>query len=256
MRHLVVIFVTAFLACHAVPAMAQSEAPMTDEKAKLMMRSAHLLWAEQGKPEEAVAIMEKVVAYNPRLKADFPGMHLRAQGGLAHACFAAEQWEKALAAFDLSEQFVQQESRSHGATFTPSLMADCRKRMALAGKPPTDTLIVIGGWVYRGSRTVSDGILLVPASELASRLGLRLVSDGADVFTLSIDPEKRDVDTDKKKMLRMTVGRKTAAGNRTILRLPTPPQKGSDGVLVPLRAVGEYWGCEVKWEPLSKVVYL
>ena len=257
MRCLVLAFMAVFLACQMVSVLAQSQASMTDEQAKAMLKQAnHYLW-DEGKPHEAIELLEKVVAYNPRFKASFPEekLDLKAMAELGFAYLEAKQWENAISAFDLAEQYWQQ-SGEYESTMLPYGMSRCREKLALAGKPPADPLIVIGGWIYRGTRIISDDIVLVSASELAPKLGLKITSDGTDNLTFSIDAEKRNVDTDKHKTLRMTVGRKTAAGNGTIMRLPVPPQQDGKGIMIPLRSVGEYFGCQVKWEPLSKVIWL
>lgn len=256
MRYLILIVMIAFLLCHAIVAVAQSETSMTDEEAKLMMKQAHYLWTE-GNPQEAIEILEKVVAYNPRLEANFPEekLELQAQGGLGFAYMGAKQWQNAVSAFDLAEQFAQ-ERKSYEPTVLPIDISRCREQLSLAGTPPAEQMIVIGGWIYRGERMISDGIMLVSASELAPKLGLKITSDGTKILTLSIDADKRNVDTDKNKKLKMTVGNNTATGNNTTLQFPVPPQQGSKGIMVPLRSVVEYFGGEVKWDPSSRIIWL
>ena len=103
---------------------------------------------------------------------------------------------------------------------------------------------------------MQDDIVLVSASEVAPKLGLKITSEEADTLTLGIDAANNNVNADKRKTLRIGVGRKTASGKSVILRFPTSPQQSSKGIMIPLRSVAEYFGAGVKWEPLSKVIWL
>jgi len=212
------------------------------------MKQAFYLCDER--PLEAIALMELVVAYNPRLEADFreEKLHLYAQASLANAYRAAGQWDKALAAYDLDEQYAL-ESNPHQSTMLPYDMRDCRKKLAEEGKTPADPLIVISGYVYRGAKTMQDGSPLVSASDIAPKLGLTVSSASPESIVFTSRGKKP-------KSLKVTIGSKTASGSGKTVRLSVAPKKVDDTVFVPLRAVSEFFGGKVKWDAASKVAWV
>lgn len=251
MRYTVFIAVVVCILCQGAIAVTQSSMPTNDEQAKQMMKQADHLWGYEHKPLEAIELLRKVVAYNPRLEAHYPEekLHLRAQSELGHAYMEAGQMENAVAAYDLAEQFAQ-ESGGYEPTILPMMMSRCREKLAAAGKTPAGAMIVIAGWIFRGTSTMVDGVALVSASELAPKMGLRVESDKLGGLTIS------STDADNRKVLKMTVDSNIAVGSDKTLQLPVSPRQHSKGILIPLRDVAGYFGAEVKWDAAPKVAWV
>jgi len=249
MRLAALVTLAFFVLCQLAFAAEPSPKPTTDDEAKLMLKQSYHLWNEN-KLSEAISLLEAVVSYNPKFEAEFPEerSHLRARSMLGHVYKSAGQWEKSLSAFDLAEEYAQ-ERGSYEPTMLPYGMSDCREKLAEQGKAPADPLIVVGGWVYRGGKTMQDGSPLVSASDIAPKLGLTVspASPESIVFTSK---------GKKPKSLKVTIGSKTASGSGKTVRLSVAPRKVDDTVFVPLRAVSEFFGGKVKWDAASKVAWI
>jgi tetratricopeptide (TPR) repeat protein len=233
----------------AVAAAAFAERPqMTPEQATSRLREGFDLRGQR-KHKEAIAVLEQVVAFDPRLEAVFPeqNTHLLAAYELAMAYFRDRNWEKALPRFVQADAILR-ELKPNADLLTPGLIAECRRQLARLGKPEEQSMVVLQGRLLAGETAVADGVLLTPVGEVASLLHLRLEREpGSRQVTLVGIGENA-------KTLVVVEGSRRAAAGDTPLSLPAAPVVRGEDVLIPLRAVAEYFGAKVRWDPLTRIV--
>jgi len=94
---------------------------------------------------------------------------------------------------------------------------------------------------------VKDGRTLVPLRAISEALGAKVEwNEDAQVITLT-----RDNNT-----IIMIVGKDAYTKNGEIVPLDVPPQIINSRTLVPVRAIAESYGCEVKWDQENKRVVI
>lgn len=134
-------------------------------------------------------------------------------------------------------------------TFGPSMIVKCREELAEGGKTDFPPLVIVNDIPTDDESTLIDGVVIVPASQFAAYLGLQITWDGTTTATITSAKVGG-------KRLTTTVGRKNAQGSTGDLVLPVPPQQGANEILIPVRAVAEYFGCSVTWKPVPKMVWV
>lgn len=103
--------------------------PLTTRSARQLLRQGFDLRG-QGKHEEAIRVLKRVVAFDPKLEADFPdeSIHLQATGELAMTYFTHKDWARAIPLLEQCEKDMR-EKNPDADTIAPTLIAECRKRL-------------------------------------------------------------------------------------------------------------------------------
>jgi hypothetical protein len=92
-----------------------------------------------------------------------------------------------------------------------------------------------------------NGVTMVPARSLSERFGLELQwNEETHTMVLS--------STDKSKSVKLQADSSTAVINGKTVELERPPVIQSGALYVPLRAVAEGFGAELKWEPEHSLI--
>ena len=240
----------AFGLTMTVAAPGSAPAPMTADQARALLRQSFDLRGQR-QIKQAIELAERVVAFDPGLEADFPEekIHLVAIGELAMAYVRDGDWAKALPAWEQADAWAR-ERYPEGDLATPSMIIQCRRKLGEMGKldrPP----MVMADKPFAASLSVR-GSLLAPVAKVGESLGLRVEQDArsgklALVGALGRGPTKTLV---------LEAGSKQAVGDGKPLSLPVAPRKQDGDLLVPLRAVAEYFGLHLRWEPLPRIVWL
>jgi len=224
--------------------------PMTADQARALLRQSFDL-RDQGQIKQAIELAERVVAFDPGLEADFPEekIHLVAIAELAWAYVRHGDWVKALPALEQADAWAR-ERYPEGDSCIPSKIAECRRKLGEMGKldrPP----MVMADELFTASLSVR-GSLLAPVGKVGEWLGLRVKQDAGSGKLALVGARWRG----PTKTLVLEAGSKQAVGDGKPLSLPVPPRKQGADLLVPLRAVAEYFGFHLRWEPLPRIVWL
>jgi tetratricopeptide (TPR) repeat protein len=227
---------------------APAPAPMTADQARALLRQSFDLRG-QGQIKQAIELAERVVAFDPWLEADFPDekIHLVAIATLAWAYLRDGDWAKALPAWEQADAWAR-ERYPEGDLATPSMIVECRRKLGEMGKLDRPPMVMANGPVP-ASATVS-GSILVPVGKVFE--WLRVEQDAGSGKLALVGP----LWGGPAKTLVLEAGSKQAVGDGKPLSLPVAPRKQGADFLVPLRAVAEYFGVHVRWEPLPRIVWL
>jgi hypothetical protein len=127
------------------------------------------------------------------------------------------------------------------------IVAGRRKLLEMA-KLDIPPLIVVNDLALSRGSMIVGGVTLAPAKELAGLLNVASKQDGDKLvlFTTGANPKTLVLYRDAKHAL---------AGNRRI-SLPAATVVRDKELFVPLRAVAEYFGAKVKWDPLPRVAWV
>lgn len=255
-KMMVMIAVLWMLTFQWVLAQASNDAaqPLTAESAKRLLRQGFDLRAQK-QYQAAVDMLERVVRFSPRLEAGFPdeGIQLQATGELAMTYYAQGNYEKAL---PLLEQFDKDMREEHpdADLLSPSAIAECRTQLGLASKLDREPIVIARSQYVLGDCGSTNGVLLLSASKLAQALGVKVTQHGDRLVMASVGAEGKSIV--------LTAGSKdasaaTSSGDRSKhIPLPMAPMRCGRDIFLPLRAVAEYFGARVKWDPLPKVAWV
>lgn len=214
------------------------------------MKQAHEM-ENSGNYKDAINIWKQAVSLHPKLYAHYPddNVNLHATTGLANAYYYAGDYKNALPTFELAQQYVEEFDQS-GESILPWYIAECRKKLAEEGEPATQPLVIIGNRLTIKESISVNGTLLVPVSEVLRLLHLESKVDPASrtiILSRSSDPAKS---------ISMTVMSKTALADKKQVVLPVAPIRQGSAILIPIRAIAEYFGYTVKWDPMPRVAWV
>jgi len=198
-----------------------------------------------GDLEQAIAANQAALSYDPGLVADFPeeGVSgLSAEGGLARCYYLKQDWEQVIT-WGLRRLARNPEANAIGA-----LVGTARLKLGLAGRPPSDAMVLVRG-AYLAVRPLErQGALLAPADVLAPRLGLSLSALADGTVRLSTSAAGGPA-------LELTAGSLQAQLDGQPAVLPVAPEVVDGQLLVPLRFVAETFGHRVDWESTPRIAW-
>ncbi len=226
----------------------------TVDEAKILLRQAY--YADRlGTSDShvlAIHIAERVAAFDMGLEASFPEERivLGAANELGMLYWRTDSYGQALQGLTLGVDFLR---RKHPeVTETPHQMIDvCLKEIAHSGQRDWPPMIVSddGPSLPDGSSLDGD-VLTAPASEIGRLLKLNVHKDNARG---SVTLSARGAGA---KSVVLLPGARNAVANGKTLGLPTVPKKQGDDLVIPVRAVAEYFGATVKWDPVARIAWL
>lgn len=215
-----------------------------------LMKQAHEIECN-GDYKSSIDIWKEAVTINPKLYVNYPDdkMNLHAMAGLANAYFYSGDYQNALPAFELAQQYIEEFDKS-GESMLPWYISECRKKLAVEGELESEPLAIISNRLMRNGSVSANGSLLVSVSEAVRLLHLNVKAD------LASKSVALSAQGDSQKSIKLTAMVKTALADGKSLSLPTSPVMKGKELMVPLRAVAEYFGYKVKWDPMPKVAWV
>lgn len=221
---------------------ALSKATLEDEKDEisLLLGVCYTFFLEQ--PQKAIPILERVLAHNPDIKINFPEQKIwdiSPRNTLGFSYLKNGEWQRSV---DMFETYLQKYPHAPLVMWGAS---QARSKLGKAGHPPATPMVVAKNTYLASDKLTAAGSLLVNAAELAQALGLQYAVQEGQAAVLS----RAD------RQIVVTADGKLLAGNNTAIAAPAALAKDQQ-LLIPLRAVGEYFGCQVRWDPLAKVAWL
>ena len=214
----------------AQPAPTIEPAKNVDEAKALLLES----WKNMNHKEYEQAIMplKRVAAFDPGFEADFPEKKVRfhVMADLACVYMQIEDWESALCALELAEQYARE--RYSEPTTLPRYMDQCRKKLEEIGKPDAVPVILGRTKPLTEGGTTGKELILVPVAQLTKLFGVQVKQDGNRLVLTGMGTDA--------KSLTLEVGSKTAVSGSTSISLPVSPVLHDKSVLVPLRVVAEH----------------
>lgn len=214
------------------------------------MKQAHEM-ENSGNYKDAIDIWKQAVSLHPKLYAHYPdeNVNLHATTGLANAYYYSGDYKNALPTFELAQQYVEEFDQS-GESILPWYIAECRKKLAEEGEPATQPLVIIGNRLTKNESISVKGTLLVPTSEAARLLHLKVTSDTKSKMIVLSETG------DSTKAMSITVMSKIAIADKKQVVLPVAPTRQGRETLIPIRAIVEYFGYTVKWDPMPRVAWV
>ncbi len=231
----VMLFTGLLLIATTLFAMAQSSptiepANNVDEAKALLLES----WKSMNNKEyeQSFMLLKRVAAFDPGLEARFPEkkVNLDTMARLGYEYMEIEDWESALCAFELAEQYA--EERYSEPTILPIYMERCQKKLAEAGKQGSGPMIVIEKRLQADGHEQISKVILVPAEELTKLFGIQVKQDKNRLVLTGMGTNS--------KSLVLEVNCKTAIAHDTAISLPLAPTLRGQEILVPVRVVAEY----------------
>ncbi|MHB1457968.1 MAG: stalk domain-containing protein, partial [Armatimonadota bacterium] len=215
-----------------------------------LMKQAHEM-ENSGNYKDAIDIWKQAIALHPKLYAHYPddNVNLHATTGLANAYYYSGDYKNALPAFELAQQYVEEFDKC-GESILPWYIAECRKKLAEDGEPATQPLVIIGNRLTKNESISVKGTLLVPVSEAARLLHLKVTNDVTSKTIILSESG------DMAKVISITAMSKIAIVDSIQLVLPVAPIRQGSETLIPIRVIAEYFGYTVKWDPMPRVAWV
>lgn len=233
------------------PYAAQIRKSMTDSEAKDLLWQAFEAIHDKHGYADGLEALKKVLAFNPYFGASWwpdKKVETHAIAELSGVLYDTGDWEKARPAVEWVDRMIHLENPA-ADTFAVPVIEKCREKLVEAGKSDFPPYVIVNDTPTDDQSTMVDGVVVVPASQFASYSGLSLTvaTDGKVTIASSGHGVKR---------LALTAGQCRAEGTAGAVNLPVPPQQMGDDVLIPVRAVAEYFGYKVTWKPIPKMAWV
>lgn len=228
----------------------------TVDEARILLRQAY--YADRlGTPDShvlAIAMAKKVASFDAGLEARFPEerIGLGAAGELGHLYDRTDDHGRAMQAFTVWAEFAERDHPDKQyESMLPYMIEDSRKKAAEAGQHDWPPMIVSDDGPSLPEGSVLDGdVLTAPAGEIGRLLKLDVHNDKARG---SVTLSARGAGA---KSVVLLPGARNAVANGKALVLPAVPKKQGDDLVIPVRAVAEYFGASVKWDPVARIAWL
>jgi len=221
-------------------ALRRSAAPAERAELNLLLGLVYR-WNDQ--PDEAIAALESVLAFDPDLTVSFPEQkvhNLNPTGMLGYCYKDKGDWATALRWF---EKRLEQCPDSDRMIVN---IATARRKVGQTGTLTAGPMVVAKNRYVPGPVKHSSGRLLVTARELAQRLGAAVSLKSSGQAAISSSGHR----------LQLRAGSRQAVLNGKRVTLPVAPIRVKDKLLVPLRFVAEALGHKVIWEALPRIAWI
>jgi len=221
-------------------ALAGAEEPVDQAKINLLLARCYR-W--DGQIEEAIQALEAVLAYDENMEADFPEQKiwgLNPMAGLGHCYKAKDDWARAI------EWWEKRLEVNPDANRLLAMVHFGRTKLAEAGTLTASPMVMVGPHYLRGPVRESRNRLLVPAPELAQRLG---------VIVTHKSNEQLEISSDERRLV-LSAGSRHAVLDGERITLRVAPAMAGGQLLVPLRFVAETFGHQVIWEGPPRIAWV
>ena len=228
----------------------------TVDEAKILLRQVYYT-DRLGSPEShglAIDMARKVASFDAGLEASFPEerIALGAAGELGYLYGRTDDYGRAMQALAISYRFdMKYHPDKQYESMLPYMIENSRKRAVEAGQRDWPPIIVSYDGPSLPDGSVLDGdVLTAPAGEIGRLLKLDVRKDKArGSVTLSTRGAGG-------KSVVLLPGARNAAANGKALGLPIAAKKQGDDLVIPVRAVAEYFGATVEWDPIARIAWL